>query len=143
MSLRDTDLYDEDTDSIYSDASTFCRHGTFIGTPGGPDLLCGACEDGNDPSPAELRDWISALCVQIENAALAIEGHAVGTPELIEAQMFDGRRMTWTQYMHRHTFDELRGLRSSLATAKRFAKSDDDTGWLYRAHAAALRGDLD
>ena len=24
-----------------------CKHGTYIGTPGGPDYLCGQCEDGD------------------------------------------------------------------------------------------------
>ncbi len=24
----------------------YCKHGTFIGGPGGPDYLCGPCEDG-------------------------------------------------------------------------------------------------
>ena len=42
------DLYDEDTDTLYADESTYCTHGTYIGTPGGPDFLCGACEMGED-----------------------------------------------------------------------------------------------
>ena len=42
------DLYDEDTQTLYDppDGSTRCKHGTYIGTPGGPDLMCGWCEDG-------------------------------------------------------------------------------------------------
>lgn len=27
--------------------SPYCEHGTFIGYPGGPDYLCGACEMGH------------------------------------------------------------------------------------------------
>lgn len=26
--------------------SVFCQHGTYIGDPGGPDHMCGWCEDG-------------------------------------------------------------------------------------------------
>ena len=24
-----------------------CRHGNYVGTPGGADYICGACEDGD------------------------------------------------------------------------------------------------
>ena len=41
------DLHDEETGTLYEDASTFCKHGTYIGTPGGPDILCQRCEDGD------------------------------------------------------------------------------------------------
>ena len=23
-----------------------CKHGTYVGDPGGPDFICGACEEG-------------------------------------------------------------------------------------------------
>jgi predicted alpha/beta hydrolase len=26
----------------------YCRHGTYVGDPFGPDYLCGACEMGDD-----------------------------------------------------------------------------------------------
>lgn len=42
------DLYDEDTDTLYADDSTYCKHGTYIGTAGGPDFMCGPCEMGED-----------------------------------------------------------------------------------------------
>ena len=41
-SLDDTLGHDAD----HSDDSQYCQHGTFIGSPGGPDYLCGACESG-------------------------------------------------------------------------------------------------
>ena len=28
------------------EASLYCKHGTYIGDPYGPDYLCGACEGG-------------------------------------------------------------------------------------------------
>lgn len=28
--------------------SNYCKHGSYIGTPGGADYLCGACESGAD-----------------------------------------------------------------------------------------------
>jgi hypothetical protein len=30
----------------YNDAANYCVHGTYIGTPCGPDHMCGYCEDG-------------------------------------------------------------------------------------------------
>lgn len=45
-----------------------CKHGTNIGTPGGPELLCGYCESGLDtwvPKPwFEL--WFSATFDGVE-----------------------------------------------------------------------------
>jgi hypothetical protein len=40
------DLYDEETGTLYTDENTYREHGTYIGTPGGPDYLCGYCENG-------------------------------------------------------------------------------------------------
>lgn len=37
------------------DTSTHCKHGTFVGHPGGPDYLCGWCEDGT--TDAEFLAW--------------------------------------------------------------------------------------
>lgn len=31
-----------------NDPAQRCRHGNFIGSPGGPDYLCGQCEMGDD-----------------------------------------------------------------------------------------------
>jgi hypothetical protein len=29
----------------------YCKHGTYVGTPHGPDHMCGWCEDGTEPEP--------------------------------------------------------------------------------------------
>lgn len=29
----------------------YCKHGTYIGDPYGPDHLCGYCESGTEPIP--------------------------------------------------------------------------------------------
>jgi len=31
---------------LFGGPSPYCRHGNFVGGPGGPDYLCGACEAG-------------------------------------------------------------------------------------------------
>lgn len=36
------EYFAEDRDIVY------CKHGTYIGYPGGPDYICGACENGHD-----------------------------------------------------------------------------------------------
>lgn len=36
----DSEYFAEDYDSVH------CRHGRFIGYPGGADFICGLCEDG-------------------------------------------------------------------------------------------------
>ena len=37
-----------------SDGSQYCKHGTFIGSWWGPDLMCWACEDGLTDAEYEL-----------------------------------------------------------------------------------------
>lgn len=44
------------------DATSHCKHGTYVGTPGGPDHLCGDCEDGR-PAP---RRFTLTLTVEVE-----------------------------------------------------------------------------
>jgi hypothetical protein len=34
-------------DADHSDDSQYCEHGTWIGSAGGPDYMCGRCEDGD------------------------------------------------------------------------------------------------
>jgi hypothetical protein len=41
--MIDNVLEDGSVDTSYGDV---CRHGTYIGTPGGADFMCGWCEDG-------------------------------------------------------------------------------------------------
>lgn len=57
------DLWDEDTQTLYEDDSTRCPHGTYTGTPGGPDFMCGRCEMGDD-------DDIGALVSESDYAKL-------------------------------------------------------------------------
>lgn len=35
---------DEPDDGTWG--GTYCKHGTYVGTPGGADYICGACEEG-------------------------------------------------------------------------------------------------
>ena len=45
--------YDEQHDDP-DNLRWYCRHGNYIGTPGGPDHMCGYCEMGDEPmSPRE------------------------------------------------------------------------------------------
>ena len=62
--MQDTDLYDEETDTYYGHSyvdedddfdNYHCAHGTYIGTPGGPDLMCGWCESG--ATEQEYREY--------------------------------------------------------------------------------------
>lgn len=44
---RDLDDRDDTYDPEFRQESDYCRdHGTYIGPPGGADILCGYCEDG-------------------------------------------------------------------------------------------------
>lgn len=51
-----------------NDRSFYCRHGRYIGSPGGPDYMCGYCESGDEP-PTDAE-----LAVMRVNKMLKIEG---------------------------------------------------------------------
>lgn len=48
--------YDGDT----NDPKQHCRHGTFIGSWWGPDILCGACEMGDE----DEAEWAAAQAAE-------------------------------------------------------------------------------
>jgi hypothetical protein len=55
---------DEPDDGTYG--GSYCRHGVYVGTPGGADYMCGRCEMGDDddddgPAGDYLADyWTTA-----------------------------------------------------------------------------------
>lgn len=58
-----------------SDESQYCKHGTFIGSWWGPDVLCGYCEDGT--TDAEYREIMEsrrhAALVTMANALVFVD----------------------------------------------------------------------
>lgn len=50
-------------------SNTVCKHGTHIGHPGGPDFMCGWCEDGT--SDREFAEWIAGTEARRTERALA------------------------------------------------------------------------
>jgi hypothetical protein len=44
------DRYDGETDDQYyqSRGEYYCKHGVYVGSPGGADYMCGRCEMGDD-----------------------------------------------------------------------------------------------
>lgn len=117
MSLRDTDLYDEDTDTLYRDDNTYCKHGTYIGTPGGPDLLCHWCESGDEVDSRtddELRADIAALSTQVEEYTAHLE-HVIlfaGPQAAVSARMESGE--TVIGWIMRPLFSEIEWCRTVL-----------------------------
>lgn len=45
--MEDDYEYGDEWDWDRNDKSQYCKHGTFIGSWWGPDLMCGKCEDGD------------------------------------------------------------------------------------------------
>lgn len=153
MTLRDTDLYDEDTDTIWSDASTYCKHGTYIGTPGGPDLMCGACEMSDpDPTLAELRAELARRCAELEEYEALWEHFHLRTPTGSEPDSQGvGHRhlemvregnvlLTTFQVVASKDISHIRLLRGVIANASRWATDEHDDNWMARQHRAELRG---
>jgi hypothetical protein len=46
----------------------YCKHGTFVGHPWGPDHICGKCEDG-EPADDESRPDVADRLVEAIHAA--------------------------------------------------------------------------
>ncbi len=49
MVIEDDYQYGDEWDWDQNDKSQYCRHGKFIGSWWGPDILCGYCEAGDGP----------------------------------------------------------------------------------------------
>jgi hypothetical protein len=64
MNLDDDYRPGDEFDWDQSDESQYCKHGTFIGSSWGPDLMCWACEDGISD-----EDWTEYLEAQRRRAA--------------------------------------------------------------------------
>lgn len=83
------DLYDGETEDQYyaSQGRYYCKHGVYIGSPGGADYMCGACEDGisDEDYAAGIKAQNERLAKkQAEKAALdlAVEAVRVGDVSL-------------------------------------------------------------
>lgn len=127
MTLRDTELYDEDSDTYFTSPDTYCKHGSYIGTPGGPEILCGACESGDpDPTPAELREWLAEDLAKLEERTLLLEWIGVEHP----AFAAEIPSCTVNERNHVHV------RRAQLAEALRWATHEHDDNWLNRRHRA-------
>jgi len=48
--MEDDYEYGDEFDWDRNDKSQYCKHGTFIGSWWGPDILCGKCEMDDEPS---------------------------------------------------------------------------------------------
>jgi len=50
-----------------TDYTRYCKHGTNVGDPYGPDYLCGYCEDGTPNEVLEQITYVNRLEQVIEN----------------------------------------------------------------------------
>ena len=50
-----------------TDYTRYCKHGTNVGDPYGPDYLCGYCEDGTPDEVLEYKTYINRLEQVVEN----------------------------------------------------------------------------
>ncbi len=131
MSIRDTELYDEDTDTIYGqdpyDARCYCKHGNYVGTPGGPDIMCGACEMG-DPDPT-INDYKS-------NIQRATQKLTEGWQILNKfGHGFTNNATLIESVMRHHMSDPLRRIGNYLRVINNirpYVDSDDDDNYLQR-----------
>lgn len=124
------DRYDWDQ----SDPRQHCKHGTFIGSWWGPDILCGPCEDGSpditirqlreakqDVVDRQLKWWgnfggVIATITREENAMLSDFVKSVVARHNAEQDRWD----------------------EDIAEASEWAESEDDDDWLNRRHSAMI-----
>ena len=117
-----------------------CRHGNYIGDPGGVDYMCGQCESLNpDPSPNDIRQSIFEYDDAVDRAKAVVRqrfndltikyGSVMGSvattaiEERILQPALRNSNNTW-------------GL---LSESLRWADSDDDQDWMYKRHHFYLR----
>ena len=136
--MTDEDYTEDDRwDWDRNDPRQHCKHGTFIGSWWGPDLMCGACEMG-DPAPTVKETLAKA---EAKRAYPRDEA----TPVLLKAykycQSFDEQEAwakTFTMIVSRLE-KEAQQLEQFADEIRQWAESDDDNDWLSRKHDAELR----
>jgi hypothetical protein len=128
------DRYDWDT----SDPRQHCRHGKFIGSWWGPDVLCGQCEYGQDPS---INEMIEVYYNQIDRKY--IESQAV-TDFMMgyikdESNDFDSEALTEAYFdFLKSKDDSIKKCRESIQATidyyEQFTNDRNDRNVLYMAH---------
>lgn len=63
-----------------TDYTRFCKHGTNIGHPYGPDLMCGPCEDGMSNREYELRVAVEYLDDMVNEYQLLVQDLVMHLP---------------------------------------------------------------
>lgn len=112
-----------------------CRHGTYTGPPGGYDYLCGYCESGDpDPSPNDIRDIIENLELtrkrEAEDANRLFEEMTIKHGSVLASDIAGVVRA----YATRSVNSEISRWEKALEESLKWAKHDDDQGWMFTRH---------
>lgn len=137
--MSDYDRYDWDT----SDPRQHCRHGKFIGSWWGPDILCGQCESGDeDPS---INDMIQVYYDMIDRKRIENQAIVDFVGNLSKVMPKDLDR----SFLGQAYIDHMNGSDSAIKAYKKkiqetidyfsqFTDDYDDRNVLYLAHSAQI-----
>lgn len=123
------------------DPRQYCRHGSFIGSFWGPDILCGDCESScEDPS---LRDMVDDVNIKINKIHSEFDGMMTFINLYSKSLGGDVKDPALTEAML-ETMKSLNQRRDALETNRKiliekyepFCENGDwnDTGILYKHH---------
>ena len=135
--MVDDDYTEEDRwDWDRSDMAQRCKHGTFIGSSWGPDLMCGACEMGDaDITVNEVLKHKESYEKKI-NEALKAYGTLYSFAKLPATKMI---MVDLIKALNNETMAEQKLYDEQIAEIREWAESDDDDNWLSRKHDADMK----
>lgn len=117
MSIDDDYTEADRWDWDYNDFRQRCRHGQFIGSSWGPDIICGRCEMGEDPTIAEMLREIYAETKRLDDSAQVVTNFVSKIAPFLE-----GESRTAVLAKFQETLEEKIALHEELSSKSEWIK---------------------
>jgi hypothetical protein len=137
--MIDNDYTEEDRwDWDQNDPRQICRHGSFIGSWWGPDIMCFKCEMGEDPTVNEMirEEWSKIRRLETKNEAIV--DFASKIIPLVNNEGKTTVSHALVEYLENYT-NKIDGYKENIEYIKNtfgpFSDDwEDDRNVLYKAH---------
>lgn len=117
-----------------------CRHGNYIGDPGGVDYMCGQCESLEpDPSPNDIRQSIFGYDDAVKRAKAVVRQRFIDLTIKYGSVMGSVAATAIEERILQPALRNLNNAWDLLFESLRWADSDDDQDWVYKRHHFYLR----
>jgi hypothetical protein len=129
------------------DPRQYCHHGKFIGSWWGPDILCGDCEIGYDPSLNDMLGDIDRAIAKAETKKKGVTEFILEISDQFVGKSFDMETLTEVYKQYASMIDSYQKKINSLIETREktieeyspFCEDFDDTSLLYNVRGEQIR----